>query len=419
METYKQVTLDEWMKWKEDIRRKLDETAENFVYIGYRLKQIRDSGMYGGAEDIFEFAKKEYGLGKSTVSRFIAINEKYSEGGNSLDLKEEYKGFSSSKLAEMLTLPDSESELVTEKTTIREIRELKAFDSQGKKEKGRTAGIEDQERTPLENCLVDFFKDKQEMLNGIIGRLREDQPAYKEAAGLMAPVQTSHRKGIVFLFLYEWDIGIKYKIMTDTNPVSMGWTEFLDLIYGIFGDSRKEDPWEAFYREKKREQEPEKEKDVKPVYSELDKGLGPVATSQQEETESRYQRTRQEAAGIGNDEDTEGRETETDQGTVKNHGQTREYGSGPESENEEDGACKGETDSCSREDMKEDKGIRIVEVDGLKQYVENQKNIMMGTMREMKVKCENGDWNGLSEKAREIIVMSEGVKNMEDALKYE
>lgn len=419
METYKQVTLDEWMKWKEDIRRKLDETAENFVYIGYRLKQIRDSGMYGGAEDIFEFAKKEYGLGKSTVSRFIAINEKYSEGGNSLDLKEEYKGFSYSKLAEMLTLPDSESELVTEKTTIREIRELKAFDSQGKKEKGRTAGIEDQERTPLENCLVDFFKDKQEMLNGIIGRLREDQPAYKEAAGLMAPVQTSHRKGIVFLFLYEWDIGIKYKIMTDTNPVSMGWTEFLDLIYGIFGDSRKEDPWEAFYREKKREQEPEKEKDVKPVYSELDKGLGPVATSQQEETESRYQRTRQEAAGIGNDEDTEGRETETDQGTVKNHGQTREYGSGPESENEEDGACKGETDSCSREDMKEDKGIRIVEVDGLKQYVENQKNIMMGTMREMKVKCENGDWNGLSEKAREIIVMSEGVKNMEDALKYE
>ncbi|MFH4294555.1 hypothetical protein WAJ58_25715, partial [Acinetobacter baumannii] len=75
------------MQWKEDIRRKLEETAGNFVYIGYRLKQIRDSGMYDGAADIFEFAEREYGLGKSTVSRFIAINGKYSEGGNSLELR--------------------------------------------------------------------------------------------------------------------------------------------------------------------------------------------------------------------------------------------------------------------------------------------------------------------------------------------
>lgn len=66
MEEYTQITLDEWTSWKEDIRRKLAETAGNFVYIGYRLKQIRDSGMYDGASDIFEFAQKEYGLGKST-----------------------------------------------------------------------------------------------------------------------------------------------------------------------------------------------------------------------------------------------------------------------------------------------------------------------------------------------------------------
>ncbi|MDE7247644.1 MAG: hypothetical protein K2N43_07130, partial [Lachnospiraceae bacterium] len=142
MEEYRQITLDEWTQWKEDIRRKLAETANNFVYIGYRLKQIRDSGMYDGAADIFEFAQKEYGLGKSTVSRFIAINEKYSEGGNSLELKEEFRGFSSSKLAEMLTLPDSEIELITEKTTIREIRALKDFNSQDPEESNETAGAE-------------------------------------------------------------------------------------------------------------------------------------------------------------------------------------------------------------------------------------------------------------------------------------
>ena len=56
MEVEGQITLDEWMQWKEDIRRKLKETAGNFVYIGCRLRQIRDSGMLDGAADIFEFA---------------------------------------------------------------------------------------------------------------------------------------------------------------------------------------------------------------------------------------------------------------------------------------------------------------------------------------------------------------------------
>ena len=79
MEEYHQITLDEWTKWKEDIRRKLQETAGNFVFIGYRLKQIRNSGMFGGAADIFEFAKQEYGLSKSTTSRFMAINGEIQE----------------------------------------------------------------------------------------------------------------------------------------------------------------------------------------------------------------------------------------------------------------------------------------------------------------------------------------------------
>lgn len=83
-----------------------------------------------GVADIFEFAQREYGLGKSTVSRFIAINEKYSEGGDSLELRKEYKDFSYSKLSEMLTLPDGELGLIRERTTtIKEIRELKNFDS--------------------------------------------------------------------------------------------------------------------------------------------------------------------------------------------------------------------------------------------------------------------------------------------------
>lgn len=259
METYEQITLDQWVQWKEDIRRKLEETAQNFVHIGFRLKQIRDSGMYGGAADIFEFAEREYGLGKSTVSRFIAINERYSEGGNSLELKKEFRAFSSSKLSEMLTLPDNEIQLVTEKTTIREIRELKEFNRQedpGEAEEGKTQGQQDtgtdqetdNKPSPLEKCILDFFRDKREALNRIIGILSGDQPQYQEAMERMNPSgQASHKKGIVFLFLYDWGTGVKYKILTQPEPVSLGWTDFLDMVYRLYEGSGNGDVWTAFY----------------------------------------------------------------------------------------------------------------------------------------------------------------------------
>lgn len=274
MEEYTQITLDEWLQWKEDIRRKLEETADNFVYIGYRLKQIRDSGMYDGAADIFEFAEKEYGLGKSTVSRFIAINEKYSKDGNSIELKEEFRGFSSSKLAEMLTLPDNEIQLITEKTTIREIRELKSFNIQD------LTIRENEEQDPLEKCIIDYFRTRKEMLNSIMGHLSTEPPEYKQAAEIMVPSgQASHKKGIVFLFLYDWNTGIKYKLMTEPDPVAMSWPSFLSHIYCIFGACDQTDVWSGFYGD----EEPEKEPEENPASIQSNQGSEPVATSQQKE----------------------------------------------------------------------------------------------------------------------------------------
>ncbi len=276
MEGYTQITLDQWVQWKEDIRQKLAETADNFVHIGYRLKQIRDSGMFGGAADIFEFAQKEYGLGKSTVSRFIAINEKYSEGGNSLELKAEFRGFSSSKLSEMLTLPDNEIELINEKTTIRAIRDLKQFNADAQ-EQG-ALGMDGQ--TPFERCIIDFFRTRQELLDRVLDLYRQGtREAEKLAVELLNPSgQAYHRKGIVFLFLYEWGEGVKYKLMTEPEPVHMTWTEFFFLVAAVFGPC----PAADFYR-----QEDAALEAAPDAYGEKDAAgepeeKGPVATSQQE-----------------------------------------------------------------------------------------------------------------------------------------
>lgn len=317
MEEYTQITLAEWMSWKEDIRQKLQETAGNFVHIGYRLKQIRDSGMYDGAEDIFEFAQKEYGLSKSTVSRFIAINEKFSEGGNSLELREEYRNIGSSKLSEMLTLPDADCMLITERTTVREIRELKEFNRQEVPEEylesetkeqpegccdvatempgdivntvseDNSEDIEDREQqeednrfcqqqntdqehpvsyTPLQKCIIDFFKDeeKKERLIEAMGMLMATEERLKEAADIVNPGSyCTHRKGLVFLFMYDWQQGVKYKVMGAPEPVSMTWIEFLREIQEIYLNAYSENPenvWEEFYGSgEKTEQQAEKQ----------------------------------------------------------------------------------------------------------------------------------------------------------------
>ncbi len=312
MEEYTQITLDQWMQWKEDIRKKLEETANNFVYIGYRLKQIRDSGMFGGAADVFEFAQNEYGLTKSTVSRFIAINEKYSEGGNSLELREEFRNFSYSKLSEMLTLPDREIELINEKTTIRAIRELKKFGTEDPEKVLDAEDLGERAWTPLEKCVIDFFKDKRDVLEQVMGLLEQEDPDYRQAAELMAPSgQAFHKKGIVFLFFYEWNEGVKYKLMTSPDPVHMDWPDFLNMVYVIYSGCTPGRVAAEFYGEQ--EKTVEAQENLKPEA---------VATSQQKEDKPEGEEPEKEAipkrdeAGEGREEpgqEAAGQEPETEE----------------------------------------------------------------------------------------------------------
>ncbi len=311
MEEVRQITIDEWMQWKEDIREKLKETAENFVYIGYRLKQIRDSGMYGGAADIFEFARSEYGLGKSTVSRFIAINEKFSEGGNSLELRAPYRTIGSSKLSEMLTLTDEECSLITEKTTVSQIRELKNFGRQAQEDEDGDSGKgERQSWTPLQKCIIEFFRGKKEMLDTAMGQIARNDN--KGAAETVNPGgNTTFKKGIIFLFLYEYKDGVKYKTFGSEDITVMSWDDFVLEICEVFCPyySVGVNGYDEIYKEPERRSEE-----------------GFVATSQQEEKTGG-----EDVEKMEDDEDQE----ETDQA---DNGPAEDGGDAGEPGDDEDGA---------------------------------------------------------------------------------
>lgn len=121
------VYTKSYKEYKAELDSRLNKAAESFVEIGYLLKIARDTDILAEShyQNVVEFAQAEYGIDKTRVSRFIHINDKFSEGGYSDRLQEKYRGFGWSKLTLMLELPDALNEELTPKFSRVEIQAIK------------------------------------------------------------------------------------------------------------------------------------------------------------------------------------------------------------------------------------------------------------------------------------------------------
>ena len=168
---------------KQEIREEMAKTAQSFIVIGYRLRQILDSGAYiqDGYNDFNEFAKKEFGLSQSGTSRFISINKNYSENGYGPVLREEYRGYSCSQLTEMLSLSEDDRELVTEDMPVAQIREVKDFVREENKMAGQTSLFA--ETIDARALYLEMFKGKAKELRHLL----EDEMDEKEVCETINP----------------------------------------------------------------------------------------------------------------------------------------------------------------------------------------------------------------------------------------
>ena len=123
-EWYQQLSLD---NVKAFIRSNIAAASRSFIAIGYYLKYARDKKLYeeDGHASIWELAREEYGISKSTASRYMTMNDRFSEGGNSPIVAKEYRGYGKSQLQEMLYLNDEQLEQVTPDTQVKQIREIR------------------------------------------------------------------------------------------------------------------------------------------------------------------------------------------------------------------------------------------------------------------------------------------------------
>lgn len=121
---YQNISLDDA---KAFIRNNIQSAARSFIAIGFYLKRIRDGKLYeaDGYASVWELASDEYGISKSTASRYMTMNDRFSVDGNSPVIAEPYRDFEKSKLQEMLSLEYDQLEQVTPDMTVQQIRQLR------------------------------------------------------------------------------------------------------------------------------------------------------------------------------------------------------------------------------------------------------------------------------------------------------
>lgn len=203
--------LKNYSEYKAALDKQIKESAEGFVKIGYLLKLAKDTDILKDSQysNVIEFARAEYGLDKTMVSRFININDRFSENGNSPVLKTAYQGFGYAKLAIMLQLPDELNEELTPEYSKREIQTLKEELDEEKKISDLEVYAEgtDTEKTELEQIIYKICEENIEVYESIYNAVTHEKLNVDNIVDIFAPagdmiysvrIQGAGRKAVSF-----------------------------------------------------------------------------------------------------------------------------------------------------------------------------------------------------------------------------
>lgn len=187
-----------YQEYKKELDAVLTRTAEDFVQIGYLLKVARDTNVLAesGYATVTDFARAEYGIDKTQVSRFISINDRFSEDGYSDHLLPSYKGFGYAKLTLMLQIPDEINEALPptlSKAEIQDIKdevdaESKVTDIEVEIERAEAAAVTDwsilpPEGSPLKRNLWQLGKEQENLFRKLWEICNKGQ--YPRSASIM------------------------------------------------------------------------------------------------------------------------------------------------------------------------------------------------------------------------------------------
>ncbi len=254
-------------EYKAALDGELQKSAESFVRIGFLLKVARDTDILteSGYRSVNEFAEKEYGLDKSQVSRFIRINDEFSENGYSDRLQEHYRSFGYAKLAMMLLLPAEINEELSSSYSKAEIQAIR----EEVDEEMRTTDLEvmleeqdgrQQDHSALGRVLYQIGKDNPELYLGIHDAVCSTaydgtvRPVGEKLMDVLAPAGEATisvrvaREGRKMLIIRGADIDPVLVEVRSGGKQSYTWDQMTGEMETMCPDA--EDPrkaWEIFY----------------------------------------------------------------------------------------------------------------------------------------------------------------------------
>lgn len=281
------AAINNYSQFKEALGTELRNQAEGFVRTGYLLKVARDTDILkdSGYATVAEFAQAEYGLGKDIVSRYIAINDRYSKDGYSEYLQEQYEGYGVAKLQEMLTLPDEVIGLMTPEMSKREIQDIKKEIREEEQISDLEVYLEgsapdEEHMTVLQKAIRRYFYEHKEQylnLQDVIKGVCTFDEAVEKILNEIAPsgiaLHTVRVQGVGKLIISvrgkENDIEMLNVRSNEKQVIT--WQQFIDSISSAFGGCAGIEAWEMIYQESFSQEQPpeqpprEKKSKVAPV----------------------------------------------------------------------------------------------------------------------------------------------------------
>ena len=250
---YVQLSLDDYIQCKTEIKENLTGIVKSFVKIGWQLTRIEASKAYtlDGYNSIVEFAKAEYGMSRSGVSRFMGVYKRYSVQGDTPELQEQYKNFKFEQLKEMLQLTEEDQQLIDETTKREDIRELKRFNEENEHNPDMLMNWKNGEENKIHETIFEFFKSYREILNDLFGSEAYRAGSLEQMVDIVNPSGSrSYRKGTVFMMMYGPEKGIMVK-QAQKGTETMSWSEFFGITQDLFGEKAAGGrTWEAYFEQK-------------------------------------------------------------------------------------------------------------------------------------------------------------------------
>ena len=236
---YMQLSMDDYIQSKNEIKQELGGMVKSFVRIGWQLTRIDKSGAYkhDGYNTIAEFAKTEYGMNPSGVSRFMKVYEKYSVPGDTPELKEQYREFKFNNLVEMLQLPEEDQQIFHPEDKREDIRELKDFNKENESNPMNLLDWKSAQSTEdkLHATIQEFFREKTGILNALYSSEAYQSGNIKEMTQIINPGDSmSYRKGTVFLMFHQEDITVK---IFNGEMRNISWDQFFTYTQEIFAEA--------------------------------------------------------------------------------------------------------------------------------------------------------------------------------------